>query len=161
MILLTIGSGHRDFRQCLDPKSRRRFAAYGALARRSYIIAFTGPGFERLLLENNVTVFPTNSPSRWLAPFHALKIGKNIFNEIAADEQILISAQDPFESGIVAWFLKLRFRGARLQLQAHTDIFSPYFRQERWENRIRVWLLWCFFFKTGCVRGGSARHRPP
>ncbi|OHA00399.1 MAG: hypothetical protein A3C11_02280 [Candidatus Sungbacteria bacterium RIFCSPHIGHO2_02_FULL_49_12] len=157
MTVLTIGSGHRDFRDFLNPKSRARIAAYGTLADRSYIIAFTRPGFKTQTLENNVVVFPTNSRSRWLAPMHAMRLGKKVLAGILAGEPVVISAQDPFESGVVAWLLRCRFPQARLQLQVHTDIFSPYFWRERWENLFRVWLAKFLLPRADCIRAVSQR----
>src|SRR3989344_4600019 len=48
----------------------------------------------------------------------------------------LVTSQDPFETGLIAWRLARRF-GAKLELQIHTDIGSPYFWQESVKNKIR------------------------
>mgnify|MGYP001565613723 FL=1 len=49
----------------------------------------------------------------------------------------LVTAQDPFENGLTAWFLAKKCK-AKLELQIHTDLFSPYFVQHRMLNRVRV-----------------------
>ncbi|MBI2096871.1 MAG: glycosyltransferase [Candidatus Sungbacteria bacterium] len=156
MTLLTIGSGHRNFSDFLNPKSRERIAAYGTLVDRSFILAFTRPGFEKQTLAENVIAFPTNSSSRWLAPFQAWRMGKAILGLASKGEEIVISAQDPFESGLVAWLLRRR-SGARLQLQVHTDFFSPYFRRERWENRVRFRIAKFLLPRADCIRVVSQR----
>ena len=51
----------------------------------------------------------------------------------------LVTAQDPFETGFIAWRLARRI-GAKLELQIHTDIGSPYFWRESFRNKIRVLL---------------------
>lgn len=48
----------------------------------------------------------------------------------------LVTSQDPFETGIIAWRLARRLQ-AELELQIHTDIGSPYFWQESIKNKIR------------------------
>lgn len=155
MTLLTIGSGHRNFREFLDEKPRQRIAAYGKLVDRTFIVAFSGKGFAEQSLGNNVTVYPTNSSNRFLAPWHAYRIGKSILENIPKGEPLIISAQDPFESGIVAWLLCRQ--KAKLQLQIHTDLFSPYFRRERWENVVRLMLARFLLPRADCIRVVSRR----
>ena len=48
-----------------------------------------------------------------------------------------ITSQDPFESGIVALVIA-KIWGLQLQLQLHTDVFSPYFAKLSILNHIRV-----------------------
>ncbi len=56
----------------------------------------------------------------------------------------IISTQDPFENGLIGWRLAKKFK-LPLQLQVHTDLLSPYFKQESLKNKIRLtiakWLL--------------------
>jgi len=156
MTILTIGSGHRDFSDFLRPKSRERIASYGALFDQSYIIAFTQPGFSPQTLSPNVQVFPTNSKSRFLAPIHAIWLGKDILKKIPKDEKVIISAQDPFESAFVAWWLARKF-GLSLHIQLHTDFLQNSFKRERWENRIRYWLGLFLLPKADCIRVVSQR----
>ncbi|MDP3956219.1 MAG: glycosyltransferase [bacterium] len=49
----------------------------------------------------------------------------------------LVTAQDPFELGFVGWRVA-RHYNVPLELQIHTDIFSPYFFSHSLKNRIRV-----------------------
>lgn len=56
----------------------------------------------------------------------------------------IISAQDPFENGLIGWHLAKKFN-LPLQLQIHTDLLSPYFKKESLKNKVRLmiakWLL--------------------
>ena len=156
MTVLFIGSGHRNFSDFLRPKSRGRLAAYGALFDHSYAIAFTRPGFSVETLAPNMTAHPTNSASRYMAPFDALRLGKQILSTVPKGEKVIISAQDPFESAFVAQRLAKRF-GAILHIQVHTDFLAKEFVGERWENRIRYVLALYFLPRADCIRVVSVR----
>lgn len=52
----------------------------------------------------------------------------------------VVSAQDPFEYGLVAW-LAIRGTKARLHIQLHTDPFAPDFARLSLTNRLRTWLM--------------------
>lgn len=67
-------------------------------------------------------VIPTDSINSIYALFDAHKISEGL---TGID---LVTAQDPFEIGLCAIFIK-RTLGCPLQLQAHTDFLSPYFRK--------------------------------
>jgi len=117
--------------------AQQRIAEYGALADELHIIVFAKRGVEarrKFQIAQNVWVYPTCSFSRWLYICDAFRIGRRII-----DEAWLVSCQDPFEVGLVGWLLKLT-RKARLQLQVHIDFYSPYFKRETWENRVRFYL---------------------
>jgi glycosyltransferase involved in cell wall biosynthesis len=85
-------------------------------------------------------------------PFKLWKIGKNIkgFD--------LITAQDPFEAGLVGWVFAKMF-GASLQLQIHTDFLSPYFARESLLNRVRVLIAKFLIPRATCIRVVSERIR--
>jgi glycosyltransferase involved in cell wall biosynthesis len=63
--------------------------------------------------------------------FGAFRIGMRLMKQID-----LISAQDPFETGIVGAKLSFLFRKP-LQIQVHTDFKSPYFVKGPWPNVFR------------------------
>lgn len=68
----------------------------------------------------------------------------------------LITSQDPFETGLLGWYLSWRL-AARLELQIHTDFMSPYFAKESWKNFLRVWLAKFLLTRADCVRVVSKR----
>ncbi|MDP2696260.1 MAG: glycosyltransferase family 4 protein [bacterium] len=81
----------------------------------------------------------------------------NIGQKILADGgEWIITAQDPFETGLVGYWLKKRFK-TPLQLQIHTDFLSPYFWQESVKNKIRVLLAKWLVKKADCIRVVSER----
>lgn len=71
---------------------------------------------------------------------------------------LLITSQDPFELGMVAYLLKREYNIA-LQFQVHTDIFSPYFARESILNWIRLRLARFLLPKAEGIRVVSERIR--
>ena len=98
----------------------------------------------------NLHIYPTNSSSRFFYIFDAIRIGKGIIGNpdvqsgrgadhgvgFGNSRNIVISCQDPFETGLVGYFLRRKF-GFPLQFQVHTDFLSPYFKNS-FLNIIRV-----------------------
>ncbi len=74
----------------------------------------------------NLYIYPTNSSSKLLYIYDAVKIGKKIIKNFATSQNTVITCQDPFETGIVGYILQKKFH-LPLQLQVHTDFLSPYF----------------------------------
>ena len=71
-------------------------------------------------------------------------------------EYDLVTAQDPFETGLVAARVAKRCK-ANLELQVHTDFLSPFFKKESLKNKIRVFLGKRLLRKAACVRVVSKR----
>lgn len=68
----------------------------------------------------------------------------------------LVTAQDPFEAGILGLMLSF-FYGAELQVQVHTDFLSPYFAKESLVNTLRARIARWVLRKASCVRVVSRR----
>ncbi len=68
----------------------------------------------------------------------------------------LVTSQDPFETGLLAWIIA-RARGARLEFQAHTDLYSKYYRKESLKNLVRFWLARFLIPRADSVRVVSVR----
>ncbi len=98
-----------------------RMKGYGGLVKELHIILLSdrAHGLKPAKISENVWVYPTNSLHKFLRPFRAVKIGKKIMCD-------LITTQDPFECGWVGLKLKNRL-SVPLEVQLHTDPFSPYF----------------------------------
>lgn len=90
-------------------------------------------------IAENVFIHPTNSMSRLFYGFDSIRIGKKL-------EVDFITAQDPFENGLVALFLRKPF-----QVQIHTDIFSQYFTKD-FLNKIRIVISKFVLPQADCVR---------
>ncbi len=86
--------------------------------------------------KNNLYIYPTNSPSKFLYIRDAILLGKKIIRERSLNPGGVITVQDPFECGKVGVGLKC-FSGMPLQVQIHTDFLSPYFKNS-FLNRLRV-----------------------
>jgi len=68
----------------------------------------------------------------------------------------VVSAQDPFLTGLVAWFIAW-MRGSKLHLQVHTDLFDPYFSSLSVGNRLKVFLGRFLLSRADSVRVVSKR----
>lgn len=68
----------------------------------------------------------------------------------------LITSPDPFETGLVAYLISRKL-GASLELQVHTDLWSPYFASESFKNRVRRLIAEKLLPRATCVRVVSLR----
>lgn len=68
----------------------------------------------------------------------------------------LVTSQDPFETGFIAWRLAKRLQ-TKLELQIHTDLGSPYFWQESFKNKIRFLLAKFLLPRADQIRVVSQR----
>ncbi|MDP3727238.1 MAG: glycosyltransferase [bacterium] len=116
--------------------AERHIDAYGRLFEELHIVVYTARGFAPRTLPSGAQIYPTNSRWFFLRPFDAAGIGRRIAREHGID---VISVQDPAESGLAGWLVKLR-TGLPLHIQLHTDVLSPYFRRNSWKERMRYWL---------------------
>src|SRR3989344_8622123 len=82
---------------------------------------------KKLKISNNVWVYPTNSFSRWFYLRDAVTLSKKIVyeNKFIRGKSV-ITTQDPFECGWTGLKIKKWWR-LPLEVQLHTDPFSPYF----------------------------------
>ena len=152
--------------------ARARMAEYGNLVNELHVLVFSkrknfqfSTNFQSIFndsISKNVFVHPTNSWSRWFYVFDAYRIAKRRIGnwklEIgnSRDQQLLITSQDPFETGLVGVFLKWRF-GVPLQVQIHTDFLNPYFARQSFLNRARVLLARFILPRADCIRVVSER----
>lgn len=141
-----------------------RMKEYGGLFSELHIILFLktvrNPEAPQVLqVGQNVLVYPTMSVNRWFYLFDALGIGKRILSRLLTrmdKKHIVISTQDPFETGIVGKKLKDCF-GVALNVQIHTDFFSPFFPKVSVLNRIRLILANKVLPSADSVRAVSGR----
>ena len=138
-------------RNVLQPGSAvaARMKEYGALISELHIVLLsdTSHGLKDTQLATNVWVYPTNSATSFLRPFNAGALGKKIvFEKKFVRGESLITAQD-MECGWAGLRIKKKWR-IPLEVQVHTDIFSPYF--SRFQNRVRR------FFARRVLAGADA-----
>ena len=85
----------------------------------------------------NLYLRPTNSRSRWFYLFDAIKIIDSLQAKHKVD---LISAQDPFITGLIGLFAKVK-HSIPLNIQLHNDFFTnPYWQSESLQNRLFFFL---------------------
>ncbi len=135
---------------------QKRMIGYGKLFDTlTIIVRTTGGTRQSIILSPQVTVYSTASRSKFGTIGDAYRIGKGLLTH---GNYTALTAQDPFESGWVAWRLK-RFGRVPLQLQVHTDVLSSYFKKESMKNRIRVVLARWLLPRADRVRVVSERIR--
>jgi glycosyltransferase involved in cell wall biosynthesis len=108
----------------------KRMIEYGALVDELHIVLLSTRGhkLKDTSLSSKVFVYPTHSSFKFRYPGDAARIGKQIvFDKQFVRGKSLITAQDPFECGLAGLKIKSKWR-IPLELQLHTDPFSPYFK---------------------------------
>ncbi|MDZ4227326.1 MAG: glycosyltransferase, partial [Patescibacteria group bacterium] len=100
--------------------------------------------------EGKLAVYPTQSASRLSYGLDALRIARSL------PKPDVVSVQDPFESGLVAWFIARRLR-VPLHAQVHTDFLSPEYARHSTLNRIRVCIARFVLPRASGVRVVSSR----
>ena len=109
---------------------RERMIKYGHLVEELHIIVFSKSSSDLLLqkISENTWVYPTNSFDRWFYVWSAVSIGKKLLtkNYQLKTKDWLVTAQDPFETGLAGYRIAKRFK-IGLQLQVHTDFLDPHF----------------------------------
>ena len=95
---------------------------------------YVGQVNSKIQISKNIWVYPTNSRNRFFYITDAFFIIKKLIKNSRND--VIISCQDPFETGIVGVFSKLFFN-LPLHIQIHTDLEHKYFRELSLLNQIR------------------------
>lgn len=99
------------------------------------VFTYKSEGYSETAHQHGLTVHPTNSKSKTHLLIDAYKIGLKISKTRAGVD--VVTAQDPFETGLVAYFLAKKL-SVPLNVQEHTDVFSTrYWRTESLMNRLR------------------------
>ncbi|MFA6551968.1 MAG: glycosyltransferase [Candidatus Paceibacterota bacterium] len=138
MNLLSIGTDRKLFEDNSAVLARQ--IEYAKKFEKVFIVVFTKKGFQKKEIDN-ITIYPTNSSSKFFYIRDAIRIGKGILTKPstftcqnfaktkfrqASAKPFTITCQDPFECGFVGYKLKKRM-DVPLELQIHTDIGSDYF----------------------------------
>lgn len=125
--VLMIGSDRNLFKE--GSAVSERIKEYGMLVEELHIVVFSlkSLGLKERQLSPKVWIYPTNSLSKWLYVHDAVRLGKRIVKEEKfVRGRSVITTQDPFESGLAGLKVKRKWR-LPLEVQLHTDLFSPYF----------------------------------
>lgn len=106
---------------------RARMLEYSKKYKELHIIVFSTKRIEPIVISDNCMVYSTRSFIRPNYVSDAQKIGKKIIKKIDNQTPLLVSCQNPFETGLVGKCLANLRLNSELLLQIHTDLYSPYF----------------------------------
>lgn len=149
MNLITLGTDRLLFDS--TSKVSQRIEEQAALFSSHTVLVFTkrSQGY-RAHVVGNLRIIPTNSFAKILYGFDAIRIGRRV-----GKGATLVSAQDPFETGLSALILS-RLLCIPLHVQVHTDFLSPYFGVTLF-NRVRQLLARIVVPRASCIRVVSKR----
>jgi glycosyltransferase involved in cell wall biosynthesis len=122
MDALTISLGRNILER--GSRERERMRSYAKHLGALHIIVLTRKvhGYHEVQHEEQLYVYPTNSSSRFLMLWDALRIAMKIARH-DRPLPLVISAQDPLEIGWLSWLLSW-MQNTRLHIQVHGDYFS-------------------------------------
>lgn len=95
-------------------------------------------------------VHPTNSSSRFLYGWDAIWLAQRL------PKPDVVSVQDPFETGIVGWWIARKLK-VPLHVQVHTDFLSPEYAKLSLLNRFRVLVARLVLRRAARIRVVSER----
>lgn len=156
MKVLSIGTDRRLFDEDSPVAIRNIF--FGKSTESTDIIVFSPSSASRKVkkISDNVTLYPTNSISRWFYIWDAIKIGKEIIKRKKLKRgSSVITCQDPFECGLTGYFLSKQFNFP-LHLQIHTDFLSKFFRNS-FLQKMRILIAKFLLPKADYIRVVSPR----
>ncbi|OGG45312.1 hypothetical protein A2673_00175 [Candidatus Kaiserbacteria bacterium RIFCSPHIGHO2_01_FULL_50_13] len=119
-----------------------RMREYATLFDELHVISRAPQSSRTEIQEQNLTLYPV---SGFLALYTRTRC---VIRERGID---VVSAQDPFEYGLIAYFASRGTR-AKLHIQLHTDMFSPYFRWHPLWNVVRLCIARFVFARAYGIR---------
>ncbi|MFZ2523380.1 MAG: glycosyltransferase [Minisyncoccia bacterium] len=124
MKVLSIGSDRSLF---ADSEALGRVREYSSKVEFYHVIVFSKRNLGLIKKnEANLYLYPTNSHTKLFYIFDALILSWKILSKESNLNNWVVTVQDPFESGMVGWLIKLFFT-IPLQVQVHTDFLSTEF----------------------------------
>lgn len=154
MKILSISLDKNIFKSGSDNEQRQ--IDYGSLFTEYHIIVLTPRGFSPKKLSENTWVYPTNSLTKPFYFLDAFKKGVEIIKSKRIDR---ITTQDPFETALIGYWLKIKFK-LPLLIQEHADVFgNPFWKWEGIMNFIRNYLGRAMFKKADAIRIVTERTR--
>ncbi len=150
MKVISIGTDRKIFEQGSAVLSRS--VEYASKMEEMHVIVYSLKHYDFPEMHvGNLHVYSTASSNRLLYAFDAYMLGKSIVEKNKMQEgETVITSQDPFETGIAAYFLHLRFNFP-FQLQLHTDLWSSYFKKS-YLNKIRFQIAQYLLPRAQAVR---------
>lgn len=115
---------------------QKRIAQYGKVFDEIHIIIFSRDKYDDFKIADNVYCYSTNSINKFFYITDAVMLVKKILKTFDTKD-VVVSSQDPFETGVVACIAKFLFK-IRFQCQIHIDFFSPYYAKESVKQFLHV-----------------------
>lgn len=142
-------------RDILDGESEayKRMIEYSNLVEELHIIVFSRDS-DDISARNtdNLFLYPTEAKRKYQHLLRAISIGRKKVHDAE-----LITVQDPYDTGLVGYILKLLLRKP-LQVQEHGDVFSThYWRTEKSANNIKYKIGVFVLKRADCIRVVSER----
>lgn len=131
---------------------RDRMVSYASELDELHVIVFTEGKNGEVIRDGSLCIYPTNSSSRLLYGFDAIRIARNL------PKTEVVTSQDPFETGIAACLISI-FKKASLHIQVHTDFLSPAFIKHSFLNRIRTFIAGFVLLRASRMRVVAPRIR--
>ncbi len=139
--------------------SFERHALYAEKMEELHAVIFARRSFGKEIVQiaKNAWAYPTYARTIFGLFWNAFLLGRRIIRTVKKRNFLVLSAQDPFESGIVAFALS-RLYHVPLLIQEHGDFFSgSYWRRESFFNRVRYPLGLFLLRRADHVRVVSGR----
>lgn len=117
---------------------QERMLEYASLFTELHIIIFSTEAHALipfLQIGENIFVYTTSSKNKLHYIKDSITLG-NLILENKTRQKVVITTQDPFETGIVGWWLSRKHKVA-FNVQIHTDFVSPYFKNTV-SNKLRA-----------------------
>ncbi len=157
MKVLAISYGKNFFEPGNSERNRMAVCAEKAGELHAVVFSHVKEGLNKELIRSNFTAYPTNSKNNFTKVTDAIRIGKKIINSSNEKNDWVITAQDPFEAGLVAWQIA-KATGVSFNIQEHGDFFSTKFwARESILNRCRAMFGKFLLKKADSVRVVSKR----
>lgn len=155
-VVISIGYGRHLF--VPENGERARMMICAKETKQFHMIIFTRrhDGLLTQTVGEKLSLHPTRSISRFTMLYDAYQLGVQIIKAHSAD-RVIVTTQDPFETGMVGYWLKRRF-GVHLTIQEHADAFSlDFWKKESFGNQVRFLVGKYLIKKADVIRVVSAR----
>lgn len=156
MKVLMLSTDQNAFQENSDV--RQRLVEYANLVEELHVVIYFPLENSRLQIGSNLFLYSTHTKFKPFYFWNAYKISASIIENwnLKIENSALITVQDPFETGLVGYWLKKKFN-LPLQIQVHTDFLSPLFSAESFKNWLRTKLGKWLVSKADCLRVVSER----
>jgi glycosyltransferase involved in cell wall biosynthesis len=137
---------------------RERMKMYSRFIDELHIYVYTGPGFKEEKVSDKLWLYPSNSKQRLFYFYTGYRFCSRLLENLKKGRtRVRITSQEGM-TNFLAVTLASRFR-LPLEVQIHTDIFSPYYKKESYLNKLRILGYWLGTKRAKSVRVVSQRIR--